>query len=445
MFTLRKQKKIPNSSFRTNLNKGFAALFITILVLVIFFGIVVSVTILTLGEQKISSNIVISNQAYYAAEAGIEDALLRLAKSKNWSSPYNLSINDNAATVEISDTIGGSRTITANGNVKNRIRKVQTVYQITANQISFHYGIQVGDSGLTMDGNARVYGNIFSNGPITGASNTKIYGDAISAGDTGTIESMEVSSSEGGGNVWAKNCEDSEIDGELHYTSKINCTAGSEYYHGPGDYVESQDMPITAEQINEWQNEAAAGGTISGYSLGGNDEDSLGPIKVDGDMNISSNATLTVTGTIWVTGNLSLNSNAVIQLGPGYGSFSGMIVVGGKITADSNVTLCGSEGYKGGRKCYSSVGSYLMLLSTNNSIDYNNPAIYATSNTKTAILYASDGLIRLSSNAKLRETTGYGIYMDSNAEVTYEVGLANSLFSAGPGGGWEVTSWQEIE
>jgi len=297
-----------------------------------------------------------------------------------------------------------------------------------------------------MDGNAVVYGNIFSNGTIIGASNTKIYGDAISAGPNGKIKSIKVKvSEEGGSSAWAKTCESSQMDRELHYTSDIGCTAGSKHYHNPEDYVETEGMPITLEQIIEWKSEAASGGAIKGYTLGGNNKDSLGPIKVNGNMVLNSNAVLTVNGTIWVTGNLELNSNTAVQLAQGYGSLSGVIVVDGKITVKSNVTLCGSEGFKGSRKCNPSIGSYLMLLSTKSSSDPNNPAILATSNTKTAILYAANGFIRLGSNAKLREATGYGIYMDSNAEVTYETGLVNPLFSSGPGGSWQVESWTEIE
>jgi len=163
-------------------------------------------------------------------------------------------------------------------------------------------------------------------------------------------------------------------------------------------------------------------------------------------MTISSNAKLTITGTIWVTGNLSLDSNVKIQLAPGYGSFSGVIVVDGQISVDSNVVLCGSEGFKlNKQECNTSVGSYLMLLSTKSSSDPSNPAIYSTSNTKTAILYASDGFVKLSSNAKIREVIGYGIKMESNADVRYEVGLADAKFTSGPGGSWEVTSWIEVE
>jgi len=423
---------------------GFSALLISILVLMIVFIISTSIIFLVRNEQKISSNILKSSQAYYTAEAGVEDALLRLVKKMNWSSPYPLNITGAVATIEISDIVGGSRTISSQGALEDRIRKVQIVYQITAAEISFYYGVQVGNLGLQMNGNAIVHGNIFSNGPITGDSNTKIYGDAVSAGPSGSISNMKIDSLEGGGSVWAKDLTDCLIDSDAHYTNISNCSVGGTHYT-PEDPLATATMPITEDKINDWKDDTTVGGTILGYSLDGNNEDSLGPIKVDGDMSIDSNAILTVTGTIWVTGNLDLNSNVILQLDSSYGPFSGVIVVDGQISVDSNVTLCGSEGYKEDKECNLSIGSYLMLLSTNNSTNPGNPAIEVTSNTETAILYTSNGLIRLSSNAALREATGYGIYMDSNAEVTYETGLADVLFSSGPGGSWEVVSWQEVE
>jgi hypothetical protein len=46
---------------------------------------------------------------------------------------------------------------------------------------------------------------------------------------------------------------------------------------------------------------------------------------------------------------------------------------------------------------------------------------------------------------KIREATGYKLYLDNNAEIEYEVGLEDTTFSSGPSGGWDVVSWEEIE
>ena len=64
-----------------NKDAGFAAFFITVVILAIMLGIAFSITTLALGGQRNSANIVKSAQSYYVAEAGIEDALLRLKKT----------------------------------------------------------------------------------------------------------------------------------------------------------------------------------------------------------------------------------------------------------------------------------------------------------------------------------------------------------------------------
>lgn len=422
---------------------GFVVLAISLLILVVILTTILATSFLLIADYRACVNLTQSNQAYYAAEAGIEDALLRLFQGMSYSSAYDFDVGGAFASVSFSEVIAGSGTVTVSANAAERIRTLRAVYQTSVQEASFFYGVQAGDLGFRMDGNAVIYGNVFSNGTIIGASNTKIYGDAISAGPEGLIKNMTIKSTEGGGNAWAYRLEDCAIDGDAHYTAMSNCAVGGIHY-APEDCVEKETMPIGIEQINQWKVQAEAGGAIADYSLGGNDSASLGPIKINGNMNIDSNAILTITGTVWVTGDLNLSSNVIVRLDSSYGSASGVIVVDGKISIDSNVTLCGSEGYKKRGQCNPSIGSYLMLLSTKASADPGNPSIYATSNTKTAVLYAANGFIRLGSNANLKEATGYGIYMDSNAVVTYETGLADMRFSSGPGGTWEVVDWEEI-
>jgi len=86
-------------SIKINHQKGFAAYFIAILVLVAMIGIALSFTILTINEYKISSNIVKSSQAYFAAEAGIEDAILQLKKFLNVPPDYTIVVDKGSVEV----------------------------------------------------------------------------------------------------------------------------------------------------------------------------------------------------------------------------------------------------------------------------------------------------------------------------------------------------------
>jgi len=426
---------------------GYVAFFVTILVLSALLGIAISIVILTLSIQKISANIIKSSQAYYAAEAGIEDSLLRIFSSINYAPSNTLSVGGATADIAI-EKVSTSLTIESQGNASGRIRKLRVKAFITSNEASFYYGVQVGDGGLTMNGNAQILGNVYSNGPVIGSGNTEIHGDLYAAKATGVIDSMNIIKvGTEDGNAHAHTILNSDIENGAYYfdnTTIIGTTAGSLYPGSPDP--EPEDLPISDIQINKWKDDAIVGGTIGSYSLNGGN-DSLGPIKINGDLTIKSNSNLTQTGTIWVTGNFVLESNTVIQLAGSYGSNSGVIIVDGNISLSSNVVICGAEGYKSvGNTCYDNTGSFLMFVSNSSSCcNPASPAIWANSNTNAVILYTNSGLIRLGAAARLKEVTGYAIYIDSNANITYESGLANINFTSGPGGGWKIDSWEEIE
>lgn len=426
--------------------RGFAALFFAILVLVIIFAIGLSTAVLTLGQQIISNNITSSTQAYFAAEAGIEDALLRLAKSKTWSSPYTFNIQSGSATVEISSMIGGTRTLSSVGDFSNRIRKVQIVYQVSAQEISFYYGVQVGDGGMEMKANARVKGNVFSNGsviaPINPDENGLIDNNIIVARNDNRIEGLVV-----GEDALAHTCNASRINGILTYISVesvTNCDA--DIYGDPiTDEITPQDLPIPQSQIDDWKAEATAGaGEIfsTDYLLDGSGAtDSLGPIQIGTtsepkNLTVNNGANLKITGTIYVTGDILFANHAIIELdNNAYGSTSGIIIADGKIDINNNAMLQGTG----------ETGSYLLIITTSNSLDPANPAISIGNNAEGAIFYAASGIILLRNNVKAREITAYKIKMDNNAEIEYESGLENALFSGGTGGSWKATSWKEVE
>ena len=86
-----------------------------------------------------------------------------------------------------------------------------------------------------------------------------------------------------------------------------------------------------------------------------------------------------------------------------------------------------------------------MFLSMDSSLNEEFAAIDVDNNAEGAIFYTVNGVIRLRNNIKIREATGHKLYLDNNAIVEYETGLENTNFSSGPGGSWEVVSWQEIE
>ncbi len=428
------------------MRKGFVAILATLLVLTAGLVIVLSAGYISLSNIKAVRNNIYSVQAYYAAEAGIEDSLLRLIdpviQDPNPDS-YSLTVGEAETTLDISeDPISGSYTIISDGNKSNRIRKVKTVLAITTTDVSFHYGVQVGAVGLIMEDNSRVMGNIYSNGPIAGDPESdadRVYGDVYSASSSGRIDGLKVKQS-----AHANTISRSYIEENAYYQNIDEDTTVLGERNWPWDDPLIEPMPILEEEITNWKDSADDYIFPDGNYTLEDSEDSRGPMKVNGDFTLESNAVLTITGTIWVTGNVYLNSNAILQLDPSYGSLGGVIVVDGKVLLDSNIVICGSEGYIK-KECNPSVGSYLMILSTNSSLNPDSPAIFSKSNTTTAILYANQGMIVCSSNAKLKEATAKALHLKPNAEVTYESGLANAQFTSGPGASYKVAEWEEIE
>ncbi len=419
------------------MNKGFVVILATLLVLSAGLVIVLSAGYISLNNVKIVRNNIYSVQAYYAAEAGIEDSLLRLNKDMNFSKTNNFTVGDGTATIEIADPIGGSRTIISSGNIKNRIRKIRAIRAITTEEVNFHYGAQVGDGGMIMENNSKIQGNVFSNGDVIGAG---IIAGAVKVAGDNKIQDLSIN-----GDAYAYNCYDCTIGGTLYYWgSNSNC--GQEGILS--DPVLSRSLPISQETIAAWQNEASCNndpGCVHGdnYIVPQNTTVYLGPQKIEGDLILENNAVLVITGVIWVAGNgattegnILPGQNAEIRLDSDYGSISGIVLADGKIKVENDVRLAGS-GIE---------GSYIMLLSTNDSKDDpDNPAIDVVNNAEGAILYAANGMLRLRSNVKIREGTAYQIYLDNDALIEYESGLKDTFFSTGPGGSWEILEWKEVE
>ena len=198
-------------------------------------------------------------------------------------------------------------------------------------------------------------------------------------------------------------------------------------------------LPISEAQIDVWESEAEVGGVVGDqiYSSGTRN---LGPKKINGDLILSNTAEIVVTGTLWITGEIRLSNSAILRLDPSYGGSSGVIIAGidesattGYIEIANSAQVLGSG----------SLGSYIMLLSQKEGTG--SDAIKTSNSSAAAILYAGEGQIEISNSAALKEITAYKLEINNSATVTYESGLANSNFSSGPGGGYEILSWKEIE
>lgn len=408
-----------------NQQHGFVISLIAFLAVSIILSVTLSMSALMFYRQRISTNIIKSTQAYYAAEAGIEDALLRLKNNYlAQAASYTIDVGGVTSEVTIPAIVAGKRALDVRGNASSIIRRIQADYSLEGKGTSFFYGAQVGEGGLLMANGSRIKGNVFSSGNITGAGT--IDNNVVVAGNNNRIEGPRVK-----GNVLAHTCKTSVVEGNLIYvTGGANTCLVQGSVSTQSNYIPKQPLPISQQQIDNWKTEAAQGQVISGNLIVTNDQTKIiGPVKITGSLVLSNSATLKMTGTVYVQGGITISNNSKVVLDSAYGPYSGVLLADGIITIANNSVLSGSG----------TSGSYVLVLSTSAS----NSAINVANNGNGAIFYTSAGGIILSNNVVVKEVTGYKITLSNNVTIEYESGLVNVFFSAGPGGSWQVTSWKE--
>lgn len=422
-----------NNSFKKRIktNGGQAMLVSVIFFLSISLAIIVGLVLPSVREFRIASDLSSSRQSFFLSESGVEDAYYRLKTVKPIGTSTSITLNGNIASTSIADSGYNEKTIISLGDVSLRQRQSELKLS-TGTGVSFSYGIQAGTGGFTMNNNAGVNGNVYSNGNITGANGAFVSGATISAGSTGIINDLDVGAN-GIGDAQAHTVMNSTVAGNLY--CQIGSGNNKACNTSQSDPV-SQNMPITQATIDQWKSDAALGGTISGsytFSSAG----SFGPKKITGNLTI--NADMIVTGTIYVVGKINTSNGVKVSLSPSYGGSGGIIVTDGYVDLLNNVTFLGSG----------SANSYIMLITTSNcpsDSSCNGQYAFDISNNVGAIIVnAQDGTVHLNNNVTLNEVVGKTILMDNNAVVNYLSGLANASFSSGPTGGWSVKSWKEVE
>lgn len=321
--------------------------------------------------------------------------------------------------------------------VNNALLNSGTTYWIVidgAYNASKYYIVGANSAYASGGGKIGKYSGTWNN---TSPSGLDLYFKLYIGGLTSVISGTTVGQS-GSGDARAHTINNVKVYGSLY------CQSGTGNKNGSNSSIScntsqadpvAQPYPVSDANITDWKADAQSGGVFSGNKTqnGG----SLGPIKITGNLTLSG--TVTINGTVWVQGNVTVNNNTTIKLASSYGASSGLLVIDGYSSLSNNVVFQGSG----------TTGSYIMYLSTSDcptsSSCSGNSAIDVQNNVTGVIFNAQNGTIHFSNNASAKEATAYKISLDNNASVTYESGLANTYFSSGPSGGWNVDSWQEVQ
>ncbi|MEX0672826.1 MAG: hypothetical protein WDZ82_02580 [Candidatus Paceibacterota bacterium] len=421
----------------------------TLFVATIFFLVISLLVILGVADpimRHLSNTIETrdSKTSFYLAESLQEDVVYRIKNGMNVEDTEFLSLNGHTATAEITNILNG-KSIRSTGNVNSINRNVETMI-LLGDGIAFNFGIQSDSGGIILKNSASVVGNAFSNGTIEGAGNM-IYGSAISAGPDGLIDDIHAT-----GTIYAHTIKDAWTEKDAFFFSDStisNTTVEGTRYPDSEDQATST-LPISDEQIEKWKDGAVEGGVNdcggeSSYQI--KSDETIGPIKFECDLQVQGGGTVvTIGGPVWVEGDITVQNSAIFRIDTDLDNKSVAIIADypSDPTSKGTIDLQNNTEFEGTGE----EGSYILFVSQNSSAEEGGgtEAIkIQNSAVGDLLLYAGHGKVVLQNNVSLREVTAYLIEAQNSAEVIYETGMANLLFDSGPAGGYEISSWREVE
>ncbi len=283
-----------------------------------------------------------------------------------------------------------------------------------------NYWVWMRSSSDAYTGGAAMYSNVFPGGswasmtPIPTDMAFQTYFDQ----SLGMIDTMVVN-----GQAIAEVIKNSTINGSARYQLLSNSVVTGT----SGTFTGYQfTFPFAASQITTTQNDATAGGVITGDCGTGGASGcntfplALGPKKIVGNLTVNAGETLTLTGTVYVTGNITVNGGT-INCHSGFVNKSCGLVADGYVSVTNNARISGSGG----------TGSYLYLIS--NIANCKGPAIPAVGCATNqsgifvdggavvgtdALLIVPASEVYVGSTGTISSTNAYGLEMAPNAQVS---------------------------
>lgn len=415
------------------------------LITVIFLGAILIFLVVDLGQIRRLQQIgeidrFQARLAWLETEACAEEVVLKKVLDAGYSGSEALNFGESTCFVGAEQTgAEGERILTLNSQGRGSNIDVQLTFRQGDYRLSLRQAAQAGTGGMRLGNNTQINGDAMSNSdilPLSGVDQGSISGETVIAGETGLIKDMTV-----GAHLSAANCEDVSVGGNFYTItggSRTNCTISGTIFEQSSP-VGSQPYPISQNMIDSWKQDAANGGTISGLTVDSGSQ-SVGPIKINGDLKVRNNATLVITGTIWVTGDASFKNNATVKLDQSFGQTSGVLIADGEIEFENNAVIEGSSGGNG--------SSWILFLSTadKGGVGGGDGAISFSSNTvaRDALFFAPNGLVELKNNADVSAVIGETIILDNNAVISFSEALGDLFLSSSGGQGFVLSGWEAL-
>lgn len=345
---------------------------------------------------RFGSNSVMKEQATNLAEAGVDYAVQKLNEAPIGTyAGDSQTLSTGMVVISVADKGTNLKTITVTGYVPNTTnprakRTIKADIAVSGESISFRYAVQTDEGGVTMSQSATIKGSIYSNASISAGNGNQqaIEGDAFAVG---TIESPPI-----------------DIGGlkRENQPSKDPPTVNYDFWKNQAN---KNNDPITCNPKC----------TID-YTT------SIGHRKYIGDLEITNNVVVTLTGPVHVTGNFSMSQGGTtFKLAEGFGSNNTVLIIDGLASL--------TQGGKFESTTANPKG-YIMLVTTSTS----DQALTLSQSGATAIFYALEGGAELSQSANVTSLVAYKLTMTQSSTLSYDTGLADAQFTTGPSGSWQV-------
>lgn len=452
-------KSISNASQKGTPRQRGAAM----LIFVLFFAFSAGAITFSLSQSIYSdfkdfNQLSRGKQAFYTSESLLEDVVYRQifdSFTLNTTESFTLA-NVTAYATTTYDSVEDKYVTKSSALFGTVVRKSEASIVLTGGS-SFNYGLQAGTGGITLNNSASVRGNIYSNGSVVQGTGSggNVYGDIVSAGPSGLVQSLTAT-----GSIYANTINRINAGGNAYYNIQVgtnaqNPVAGTKYT--PVTNQPIVNFPISTTTIQDWKDDITTYGTVitaadplcsSGtYTI--NTSITIGFLRVDCNLDIRKTGggiTVTLNGPIWVKGNLSFTQGPTMQVASALGRKSVQFIVdnpSNRLTS-SRIEVRNSTQFNGSGDSR----SFIMLMSLNESaaLAGTQKAIDVTQSANgKVIVYADRGLIEIGNGITLKEVTGHKINIANSATVIYESGLSSLLFTSGPGGGYSLEDWRQVE
>lgn len=381
----------------------------------------------------------------YSTSTPVTEIELYLKKSASSTANATVKIVNNSSgnpgsTVLVSGTLSSSLVTSSFSYVPVAMNTTTSLVSGTTYWVVIDVGSNNATNYYTMGTNDGVYttgttktgrlGNSWANLPSATAD---MKFNMYNGEDLGQVTGMGIGTS-GSGNLWVNTATNATVSGSLYCQTG---TGNNKVCDTSRADAPATTFPISQGNIDAWKDEASVNSTSS-LTLGGVAVRTLGPLKVNGNLNVGASARLNITGVIHVTGNMTVDGSGKIYVDSSMGAASGVIVV------DGIVNLGGSGGVYGS----GTAGSYVVIASTSACPGTGCPstsAITVSGAAGSVVLSAPSGTVEFTGSAGVKAVVAKKMKMSGATHITYETGLASMDFDSGPSGAWSISSWNEVE